>query len=68
MAVQIHPSATGEPIAGPPVPLFRTNVGAGENITVQDYAVSNDGTRFLINNLKETTLPITVILNWKRKP
>jgi eukaryotic-like serine/threonine-protein kinase len=68
MAVPVHQSPTGEPIAEPPVPLFRTNIGAGDGVTVQDYAVSKDGTRFLINNLKETTLPLKVILNWKPKP
>jgi hypothetical protein len=30
--------------------------------------VSRDGQRFLIHTLKEVTLPITVILNWKPKP
>ena len=68
MAVPIQASPTGDPIAGPPVALFRTNIGAGESVTVQDYAVSKDGTRFLIDNLKEMTLPITVILNWRPKP
>ena len=29
--------------------------------------VSPDGKRFLMDTLKEVTLPITVILNWKPK-
>jgi hypothetical protein len=30
--------------------------------------VSGDGQRFLVDTLKEVTLPITVLLNWKPKP
>jgi hypothetical protein len=67
-AVPLKWSPTGDPIAGPPASLFRTNIGAGDSVGVQDYAVSKDGTRFLVENLKEVTLPITVILNWKPKP
>jgi len=68
MAVPIQTSSTGEPMAGPPVPLFRANVGADEHMGVQDYAVSKDGTRFLIDRLQEVTVPMTVILNWKPEP
>jgi Tol biopolymer transport system component len=67
MAVPIQATPTGDPIAGPPVPLFRANVGVGDNFGVQNYAVSSDGTRFLIDRLQEVTAPITVVLNWKPK-
>jgi hypothetical protein len=30
--------------------------------------VSGDGQNFLVNTLKEVTLPITVLLNWKPMP
>jgi hypothetical protein len=33
----------------------------------QFVAVSRDDQRFLIHTIKEVTLPITVILNWKPK-
>jgi Tol biopolymer transport system component len=65
MAVSIQASPNGDTMTpGSPVPLLRANVGAGEGVTVQDYAVSRDGTRFLINKLPDVTAPITVVLNW----
>jgi hypothetical protein len=30
--------------------------------------VSRDGQRFLVDTLKEVTLPVTVVLNWKPTP
>jgi Tol biopolymer transport system component len=49
-----------------PVPLFTTReVGARQGLVRQQYAVSADGQRFLMNTItKEATSPITVILNW----
>ena len=68
MAVPIDTSQTGQTIkVGSPIPLFRANVGAGEGVGVQDYDVSRDGGRFLINTLQDVTAPITVILNWSPK-
>ena len=47
-------------IAGCPQPSFNK----------QQYAVSSDGQRFLINLAADegTTSPITLIYNWKPKP
>ena len=47
-------------IAGGPLPSFNK----------QQYAVSSDGQRFLINLAADegTTSPITLIYNWKPKP
>jgi serine/threonine protein kinase len=56
--------------AGAPVPLFATNVGgAVQGIERQQYMVSADGQRFLMNTVIEAaTAPITVLLNWKAEP
>ncbi len=55
--------------AGTPVALFTTRMlgGAVQSTNRQQYAVSPDGQRFLVNTLAEeaTTSPITLILNWK---
>jgi serine/threonine protein kinase/Tol biopolymer transport system component len=68
MAVPMPASPTGDTMRpGSPVPLFRANVEAGEGVGVQDYAVSRDGTRFLISRVQEVTAPITVVLNWRPK-
>jgi hypothetical protein len=54
---------------GTPVPLFATQVGGiPQNNYARNYSVSRDGQRFLVDTLKEVTLPITVLLNWKPKP
>jgi hypothetical protein len=61
-------SQTVEP--GTPVPLFATRMfgGALQGAFRQQYVVSRDGQRFLINSLTAaTTSPITLILNWKPK-
>jgi Tol biopolymer transport system component/DNA-binding winged helix-turn-helix (wHTH) protein len=51
-----------------PIALFPTNVGgAVHSNDRQQYVVSPDGTRFLMNTLTEASSPITVILNWKGK-
>lgn len=67
MAVPIQLGRNGETVeAGTPVTLFQTRiVSAGPRR--QQYAVSPDGQRFLINSLMEdaVTPPITLILNWK---
>ena len=58
---EIHPDA--------PTTLFPTRVaGAVHSNDRQQYIVSTDGKRFLMNTLTETTAPIAVILNWKAKP
>lgn len=41
---------------------------AVDHIDGQEYVVSPDGQRFLVNTVvQETTPPITLILNWKPK-
>ena len=68
MAVPIRLASnpqTAEP--GSPAPLFATRVGGALQGTImQQYDVSSDGQRFLINTItEEAASPITVILNWK---
>jgi serine/threonine protein kinase/Tol biopolymer transport system component len=59
--------------AGTPVGLFATHVGGAVQSVVferQQYMVSPDGQRFLMNTLVEdtTSTPITLILNWRPRP
>jgi eukaryotic-like serine/threonine-protein kinase len=71
MAVPIRMASNGQSIeAAPPVPLFATRVGGGIQVDRQQYVVSPDGRRFLMNTLAEgdNPSPITVILNWRPKP
>jgi Tol biopolymer transport system component/DNA-binding winged helix-turn-helix (wHTH) protein len=67
MSVPIHYSQDGREIRPePPVSLFATRVGgAVHSNDRQQYVVSNDGKRFLMNTLTEVSSPISVILNWK---
>jgi Tol biopolymer transport system component len=72
MAVPIRLAADTQTVRPePPVALFPARV---EHVlpvagTRQQYAVSRDGNRFLINTVaEEVTSPITVIFNWKPKP
>ena len=53
--------------AGAPVPLLLTHPPlAVDHIDGQEYVVSPDGQRFLVNIVaQENTPPITLILNWK---
>jgi hypothetical protein len=71
MAVPIQFASNGEGVeAGTPVPLFATRVGGAVQINErQQYLVSPDGQRFLMNTMAEeaSTSPITVILNCKPK-
>ena len=52
-----------------PIPLFATHVGGAlQSPFMQQYEVSPDGQRFLMNTFtEEAASPITVILNWKPK-
>jgi Tol biopolymer transport system component/DNA-binding winged helix-turn-helix (wHTH) protein len=70
MSVPIRYSAGGHEIRpDTPVALFPTRVGgAVHSNDRQQYVVSPDGKRFLMNTLTETTSPIEVILNWKGRP
>lgn len=69
MAVPLHLSGNGHTLEpGAPVKLFRVPiVGAGSLVIggTQEYAVTQDGQRFLINMaMDETSTPITLVLNW----
>jgi hypothetical protein len=49
----------------PPRALFEANATSFERETNgMQYAVSTDGTRFLINRRTEALVPITVVSNW----
>jgi len=67
MAVPIRLDSERETVeVGAPVPLFGAHLsGVPRNPVARHYMVSPDGQRFLMDTLKEVTLPITVILNWK---
>jgi serine/threonine protein kinase len=68
MAVPIHSASNSQAVeAGSPVPLFITHVGGALTYpNNQQYDVSPDGQRFLMNTIiEEAPSPITVILNWK---
>jgi Tol biopolymer transport system component len=69
MAVPIGDTSAGQPIeAGTPVPLFRARVStAGGGVLRQQYTVTADGKRFLINAISEeaAAAPITIIANWR---
>jgi serine/threonine protein kinase len=69
MAVPIRVVSDGHAIErGSPVALFSARVWGGPVPSVvfrQQYAVSRDGQRFLVNTItEEVTSPITAILNW----
>ena len=68
MAVPVTGSNDGQALnLGTPVPLFRTRLATGSNITGgPQWAVMPDG-RFLMNvNANDTPAPpITVVLNWQ---
>jgi serine/threonine protein kinase len=69
MAVPVRLSGTSME-SGTPVPLFSTQVGGGvQGTNRQQYCVSRDGQRFLMNTVVAGTnaSPLTVILNWKPK-
>ena len=72
MAVPIRLDPAGKTVEpGTPVPLFATRVGgAVQTPWKQQYMVSADGQRFLMNTVTEeaSTSPITLILNSKPKP
>ena len=72
MAVPIAlPASAGSAEPGAPTPLFGTRVGgAVQSFSRQQYFVSPDGQRFLMNTILQTAplSPITVIVNWVPKP
>ena len=68
MAVPISVSADGKAVKpGTPLPLFATQIAGGPTpgTNSQQYVVSPDGQRFLVNvATDEASTPITLILNW----
>ncbi len=68
-SVRVTFGANGRLVLGTPVPLFRTEFDSGF-LTRQQYVVSPDGQRFLINAATDAIDPpsITLILNWKGTP
>jgi len=67
MAVPVRGETALE--AGTPVVLFDTNLAYGTTVTfarAQQYDVSPDGQRFLVNQVYESadTPPINVVVNW----
>jgi len=73
MAVEVKPGSTFEALATKPLfDVKDVNArglvlrgGAFLGFARDNYAVSGDGQRFLINNTTETSTPlITVVLNW----
>jgi hypothetical protein len=68
MAVPVRFAPDGRTMdAGAPTPLFATRVGGAlQGAARQQYMVSPDGQRFLMNTIpQEAPTPITVVLNWK---
>ena len=72
MAVPISlPQNDGPAEVGTPVPLFVTRLGGAiQAASRQQYLVSTDGSRFLMNTVLEgaAASPITLILNWRPRP
>jgi hypothetical protein len=67
MAAPIRLASKGPQIEiGTPVPLFTTHIGgAVQGADRQQYMVSSDGQRFLMNAIvEEPTTPIIMVLNW----
>ena len=68
MAVPIRRAGSGSIEAGAPVALFATRVGGAIRGTyLQQYVVSPNGDRFLMNTVtnEASVAPVTVILNWR---
>jgi Tol biopolymer transport system component len=68
-SIRVTSGANGKLVLGNPVPLFRTELDISF-LTRQQYVVSSDGQRFLINAATDAIDPpsITLILNWKGTP
>jgi Tol biopolymer transport system component len=69
MSVRVTFSPNGSVALGPTVPLFRTDFENNFQAR-QQYVVSKDGQRFLVNMPTDTVDPpsISLILNWKARP
>ena len=72
MAAPVKLSSDGQSVeTGTPAALFPVRIVGGPESSVgrQEYAVSSDGLRFLVNLAVDegTTSPITIIYNWHPK-
>lgn len=66
MAVAVTPSPSGALDLAAPVELFQSPL-ATPTLTIDQYAVTSDGTRFLFIRPHETDVvrpPLTVVVNW----
>jgi Tol biopolymer transport system component len=64
--VSLRPGSGGNIEPAPPISLFKTRLGAATDAgVIQQYAVSADGTKFLMNAVTREQMlsPITVVLN-----
>ena len=73
MAAPVKLSPDGQSLeTGTPAALFPVRIAGGPlpGAPRQQYAVSSDGQRFLVNLAADegTVSPITLIYNWKAKP
>jgi eukaryotic-like serine/threonine-protein kinase len=73
MAAPVKLSPDGQSLEpGTPAALFPVRIAGGPlpGVSKQQYAVSSDGQRFLVNLTADegTASPITLIYNWKPKP
>ena len=74
MAAPVKLSPDGQSLeAGTAAALFPVRIAGGPllgSAAKQQYAVSSDGQRFLVNLAADegSASPITLILNWKPKP
>jgi Tol biopolymer transport system component len=68
-SVPVTLAASGKLVLGAPRPLFRVELDSGL-MTRQQYVISPDGQRFLMNAATDAVDPpsITWILNWKARP
>jgi Tol biopolymer transport system component len=66
MAVSITKWVDGQPVFGSPAALFQTRAVGVTGTLRQQYVVTADGQKFLINVTTDegTTSPITILLNW----
>ena len=67
--IQVDAQLSNGVDVGTPAALFTTSLaGVPQNGSGRHYMVSRDGQRFLMDTLREVTIPITVVLNWNPKP
>ena len=68
MAVSVDFESATDPIPGVPKRLFTAHWSLDpHNPYIRNFSVLRDG-RFLVDVLRETVRPVSVILNWKPKP